>query len=68
MDISVSDITYSVCVGCLKIAKMTAPDWQNRILWVGDNLDIGRGMNSTSVDPIYLDHWKGGRPCKNIMW
>ena len=31
------------------------PNWQNRTLWTGDNLDIMRGMNSESVDLIYLD-------------
>ncbi len=34
---------------------MAAPNWQNRTLWTGDNLDIMRGMNSASVDLIYLD-------------
>ena len=33
---------------------MTA-NWVNRTLWTGDNLDIMRGMNSESVDLIYLD-------------
>ena len=33
---------------------MTA-NWVNRTLWTGDNLDIMRGMNSASVDLIYLD-------------
>ena len=33
---------------------MTA-NWKNRTLWTGDNLDIMRGMNSESVDLIYLD-------------
>ena len=33
---------------------MTA-NWRNRTLWTGDNLDIMRGMNSESVDLIYLD-------------
>ena len=32
-----------------------APNWKNRTLWTGDNLDIMRGMNSASVDLIYLD-------------
>ena len=27
----------------------------NRTLWTGDNLDILRGLNSESVDLIYLD-------------
>ena len=30
-------------------------NWQNRTLWTGDNLDIMRGMNSESIDLIYLD-------------
>ena len=30
-------------------------NWRNRTLWTGDNLDIMRGMNSESVDLIYLD-------------
>ena len=34
---------------------MTSPNWKNRTLWTGDNLDIMRGMNSESVDLIYLD-------------
>ena len=34
---------------------MAAPNWQNRTLWTGDNLDIMRGMNAESVDLIYLD-------------
>ena len=31
------------------------PNWANQTLWTGDNLDIMRGMNSESVDLIYLD-------------
>ena len=34
---------------------MVEPNWKNRTLWTGDNLDIMRGMNSESVDLIYLD-------------
>ena len=34
---------------------MTTPNWRNRTLWTGDNLDIMRGMNSETVDLIYLD-------------
>ena len=34
---------------------MTSPNWQNRTMWTGDNLDIMRGMNSDSVDLVYLD-------------
>ncbi len=33
----------------------TGPNWANRTLWTGDNLDVMRGMNSASVDLIYLD-------------
>jgi len=32
-----------------------APNWKNQTIWTGDNLDIMRGMNSESVDLIYLD-------------
>ena len=28
---------------------------ENQTIWTGDNLDIMRGMNSQSVDLIYLD-------------
>ena len=34
---------------------MPEPNWANRTLWTGDNLDILRGMNAESVDLIYLD-------------
>ena len=34
---------------------MAAPNWKNRTMWTGDNLDLMRGMNSESVDLIYLD-------------
>ena len=34
---------------------MTTPNWRNRALWTGDNLDIMRGMNTESVDLIYFD-------------
>ena len=34
---------------------MSKPNWANRTMWTGDNLDIMRGMNSESVDLIYLD-------------
>ena len=32
-----------------------AANWSNRTMWTGDNLPILRGMNSASVDLIYLD-------------
>ena len=34
---------------------MTEPNWANQTIWTGDNLEIMRGMNSESVDLIYLD-------------
>jgi len=34
---------------------MSAPNWKNRTIWTGDNLDILRGMNSACVDLIYCD-------------
>ena len=34
---------------------MNEPNFKNRTMWTGDNLDIMRGMNSGTVDLIYLD-------------
>ena len=34
---------------------MKEPNWANRTIWTGDNLSVMRGMNSESVDLIYLD-------------
>lgn len=34
---------------------MGKPNWKNRTVWAADNLRILRGMNSESVDLIYLD-------------
>ena len=34
---------------------MAEPNWENQTIWTGDNLPIMRGMNSDSVDLIYLD-------------
>ena len=34
---------------------MGEPNWTNETMWTGDNLPIMRGMNSKSVDLIYLD-------------
>ena len=36
-------------------AKAAKPNWSNQTIWTADNLDIMRGMNSDSVDLIYLD-------------
>ncbi len=37
-----------------RIADMI-PNWKNQTIWTADNLDVLRGMNSESVDLIYLD-------------
>lgn len=40
------------------VRAMTAPgrpNFRNRTVWTGDNLDILRGMNSESVELVYLD-------------
>lgn len=34
---------------------MTEPNWPNKTIFTGDNLYVMRGMNSESVDLIYLD-------------
>ena len=34
---------------------MPQPNFKNRTLWTGDNLHIMRGLNSETVDLIYLD-------------
>lgn len=33
---------------------MTPPNFANRTMWTGDNLDIMRGMNSECVDNLQL--------------
>ncbi|MDE2987084.1 MAG: site-specific DNA-methyltransferase [Chloroflexota bacterium] len=33
----------------------TSCNWSNRTVWTGDNLPVMRGMNSETVDLIYLD-------------
>ena len=34
---------------------MAEPNWADQTIWTGDCLDIMRGMNSASVDLVYLD-------------
>ncbi len=34
---------------------MASPNFVDETIWTGDNLDIMRGLNSESVDLIYLD-------------
>ena len=35
--------------------RANSPNWVNQTIWMGDNLEIMRGMNSESVGLIYLD-------------
>ena len=50
---------------------MAKPNFANRTIWTGDNLDILRGLNSDSARLIYLDppfnsnRTKGDRVPKN---
>ena len=37
------------------MAGMVAPNFVDKTIWTGDNLDILRGLNSETVDLIYLD-------------
>ncbi len=34
---------------------MAQPNFKNRTLWTGDNLDVMRRLNSETVNLIYLD-------------
>ena len=34
---------------------MPEPNFTNRTVWTGDNLDVLRGINSECVDLVYLD-------------
>ena len=34
---------------------MATPNFADKTIWTGDNLDILRGLNSETVDLIYLD-------------
>lgn len=34
---------------------MAHPNWKDKTVWTADNLEVMRGMNSESVDLIYLD-------------
>ncbi len=36
-------------------SAVSAPNWANRTIFEGDNLDVLRGMNAASVDLVYLD-------------
>ena len=39
---------------------MPKPNWQNRTMWTGDNLDIMRGMNSDTVELSDVDEASTG--------
>ena len=39
----------------LTLPGVNVPNYKNRTLWTADNLDVMRGMNSETVDLIYLD-------------
>ena len=34
---------------------MAKPNFTNRTIWTADNLDVLRGLNSETIDLIYLD-------------
>ena len=34
---------------------MVEPNFANRTIWTADNLDVLRGLNSETIDLIYLD-------------
>ena len=37
------------------VAPVNAPNWENRTIFTGDNLEVLRRMNTGSVDLVYLD-------------
>ena len=46
----------SACFGHFgHVLLVMSPNFANRTLWTGDNLDVMRGMNSACVGLIYLD-------------
>ena len=45
----------NVCSSWSKLTGMPEPNFVDKTIWTGDNLDILRGLNSESVDLIYLD-------------
>ena len=49
-------LNFSMSVSTCQIRTVNVkPNWSNQTIWTGDNLPILRGMNSESVDLIYLD-------------
>ena len=47
--------SLNVCSSWSKLTAMPEPNFVDKTIWTGDNLDILRGLNSESVDLIYLD-------------
>ena len=39
----------------MKRCSQTEQNWANRTIWTGDNLHVMRGLNSDTVDLVYLD-------------
>ena len=48
-------LSLNVCSSWSKLTAMPEPNFVDKTVWTGDNLDILRGLNSESVDLIYLD-------------
>ena len=42
-------------IGTPRAMSDSPSNWANQTIWTGDNIEIMRGMNSASVDLIYLD-------------
>ncbi len=55
LDASVEGEAITVQRTDWKVVRVAEPNWANKTIWTGDNLPIMRGMNSASVDLIYLD-------------
>ena len=53
----IAQIEKATRAGALMVmtSKKSKANFGNRTIWTGDNLEIMRGMNSESVDLIYLD-------------
>ena len=47
---------------------MGEANWANRTIFTGDNLDVMRGMNSESVDLIYLDPPFNSNRTTRLLW
>ena len=54
-ELTLTPPTVRVLTEPLEYGLMAHPNFENRTLYTADNLDIMRGMDSESVDLIYLD-------------